>query len=321
MIDLTDATKLQFGLSPGLLQRSLSVVQAVQPRVLHASSIHFQSARIAASTARRTGLPLVTTAHVGSIENLPLAARLATEAYERFIGSRILAASTMVIAVSESVASHVIDLGAAPERVIVIPNGVDTDRFRPASDGRLNQIAFVGRLVANKGSEDALEAFAGLGRSDWELVFVGDGPMRRRLEQRATKLGVDTSVKFLGAREDVPALLSRTAIVVRPSLTEGRSLTILEAMAAGACVVASDIVPNRELIEDGVTGVLTPVGDRLRLAEALESLIDDPERRSLIGAAAREEALRSSWDATARMTAEVLLEAAVARVPPGGSEA
>jgi glycosyltransferase involved in cell wall biosynthesis len=316
MIDLTDVMKLQFGLSPGLLRRSLSVVRAVQPRVLHASSIHFQSARIAASTARRTGLPLVTTAHVGSIEHLPSAPRWATEAYERSIGSRILAASTLVIAVSESVASHVIELGASADKVVVVPNGVDSDRFQPASDGRLNQIAFVGRLVANKGSEDALEAFATLGRRDWELIFVGDGPMRRRLEQRASELGVGASVRFLGAREDVPDILSRSAIVVRPSLTEGRSLTILEAMAAGACVVASDIVPNRELIRDGVTGILTPVRDHLRLADGLRLLMADPKRRSSIGAAAREEALRSSWEATARMTAEVLLEAAMAHSQP-----
>jgi glycosyltransferase involved in cell wall biosynthesis len=319
MIDLTSAMKLQFGLSPGLLRRSLAIVEEVGPRVLHASSIHFQSARVAALTARRTGLPLVTTAHVGSIENLPLAARLATEAYERSIGSRILAASTRVIAVSESVASHVIDLGASPEKVVVVPNGVDTDRFRPTNEGRSNQIAFVGRLVANKGSEDALEAFAQLGRSDWQLVFVGDGPMRRRLEHRASELGVSANVQFLGARDDVPALLSRAAIVVRPSLTEGRSLTILEAMASGACVVASDIVPNRELIRHGVTGILTPVRDRLLLAEALRGLIQDANRRSMIGSAAREAIVRSTWDATASRTAEVLMEAAL--LPAGAQTA
>ena len=190
MIDLTDALKLQFGLSPGLLRRSVAIVQEKEPRVLHASSIHFQSARVAATTARRTGLPLVTTAHVGSIEHLPLAPRLATDAYERSIGSRILAASTKVIAVSESVAAHVIELGASPEKVVVVPNGVDTNRFRPTDDRKSNQIAFVGRLVSNKGSEDALEAFAKLGRNDWQLVFVGDGPMRRRLELKASELGV-----------------------------------------------------------------------------------------------------------------------------------
>ena len=134
MIDLTDVLKLQFGLSPGLLRRSLAIVQEKEPRVLHASSIHFQSARVAAATAKRTGLPLVTTAHVGSIEHLPLAPRLATDAYERSIGSRILAASTKVIAVSESVAAHVIELGASPEKVVVVPNGVDTNRFRPTDD-------------------------------------------------------------------------------------------------------------------------------------------------------------------------------------------
>ena len=315
MIDLTDALKLQFGLSPGLLRRSLAIVQEKEPRVLHASSIHFQSARVAAATARRTGLPLVTTAHVGSIEHLPLAPRMATDAYERSIGSRILAASTKVIAVSESVAAHVIELGASPEKVVVIPNGVDTNRFRPTHERRSNQIAFVGRLVSNKGSEDALEAFAKLGRSDWQLVFVGDGPMRRRLEHKASELGVGGSVQFLGARNDVPALLSRSAIVVRPSLTEGRSLTILEAMASGACVVASDIVPNRELIRHGVTGILTPVGDRLLLAEALRMLVDDAARRLSIGAAARDAILRSTWGATASKTAEVLVEVATEADP------
>lgn len=317
MIDLTRAIKLQFGLAPGLLRRSLAIVQEIRPRVLHASSIHFQSARVAASTARRAGLPLVTTAHVGSIEHLPLAPRMATDAYERSIGSRILAASTKVIAVSESVAAHVIELGASPEKVVVVPNGVDTNRFRPADDRRSNQITFVGRLVSNKGSEEALEAFARLGRRDWQLLFVGDGPMRRRLELKASELGLGASVQFLGARNDVPALLSRSAIVVRPSLTEGRSLTILEAMASGACVVASDIVPNRELIRHGVTGILTPVGGPLLLAEALRGLVDDTNRRMSIGAAARDAILRSTWDATASKTAEVLVEAATEGVKAG----
>ncbi len=192
----------------------------------------------------------------------------------------------------------------------MVPNGVDTDLFRPTADRRSHQIAFVGRLVSNKGSEDALEAFARLNRSDWQLIFVGDGPMRRQLEHKASALGVSASVRFLGARNDVAAILAKSAIVVRPSLTEGRSLTILEAMASGACVVASDIVPNQELITHGVTGILTPVGDPLFLAETLRGLVDDASRRLSIGAAARREALRSSWDATARKTAEVLIEVA-----------
>jgi glycosyltransferase involved in cell wall biosynthesis len=235
---------------------------------------------------------------------------LATDAYERSIGSRILAASTKVIAVSESVADHVIRLGAGPEKVVVVPNGVDTDRFRPTTDRRENSIVFVGRLFSNKGPEDALEAFSQLARRDWQLVYVGDGPMRRHLQIRASQLGLAGSVQFLGTRDDVPDLLGKSAIVVRPSLTEGRSLTIMEAMASGACVVASDIVPNRELIQHGVTGILIPVGDRVLLAEALRQLVDDPGRRSDIGLAARRAVLRSSWDLTASRTAEVLAEVA-----------
>jgi glycosyltransferase involved in cell wall biosynthesis len=155
-----------------------------------------------------------------------------------------------------------------------------------------------------------LEAFARLGRDEWQLVFVGDGPMRRGLEARASELGITGRVRFLGTRTDIPQLLAESAIVVRPSLTEGRSLAILEAMATGACVVASDITPNRELIDDGVTGVLTPVGRPDLLAQALRRLVADESRRSAIGNAAREAALRSSWDSTASKTAAVLLEAA-----------
>jgi glycosyltransferase involved in cell wall biosynthesis len=307
MLDLTDAINLQVGVSPGLLRMSLAIVKDLNPRVLHASSIHFQSARVAASTARRTGIPLVTTAHVGSIEHLPLLPRVATDLYERSFGARILNASTKVIAVSKSVAEHVIALGTPSENVVVVPNGVDTERFRPIEGGRADQIAFVGRLVGNKRPDDALEAFARLNRPGWRLVFAGDGPMRRQLELRAAELGVEHDVQFLGTHEDIPGLLAKSAIVVRPSLTEGRSLTILEAMASGVCVVASDIAANRELIRDGVTGVLTPVGDRIKLAHALRLLIDKPSKRSAIGSSARGDALRSSWDATARMTAEVLV--------------
>jgi glycosyltransferase involved in cell wall biosynthesis len=134
--------------------------------------------------------------------------------------------------------------------------------------------------------------------------------MRRGLEARASELGITGRVRFLGTRTDIPQLLAESAIVVRPSLTEGRSLAILEAMATGACVVASDITPNRELIDDGVTGVLTPVGRPDLLAQALRRLVADESRRSAIGNAAREAALRSSWDSTASKTAAVLLEAA-----------
>jgi glycosyltransferase involved in cell wall biosynthesis len=254
---------------------------------------------------------------VGSIEHLPLIPRLATDSYERSIGARILAASTKVIAVSDSVAEHVIGLGTSPDRVVVVQNGVDTNRFKPTDAQRSKQIVFVGRLISNKRPDDILEAFAQLCRQDWQLVFVGDGPMRHRLERRTSELGIGSSVQFLGVRSDVHDVLSRAAIAVRPSLTEGRSLAILEAMASGTCVVASDIVPNRELIKHGVTGILTPVGDRLSLAEALRRLLDDEVRRSSIGTAAREEALRSSWEVTASMTAKVLMDVATA-IDQGG---
>ena len=217
----------------------------------------------------------------------PQAPRLATDAYERSIGSRILAASTRVIAVSEAVAAHVIDLGAIPEKVVVVPNGVDTELFRPPEGPRSTQITFVGRLISNKRPEDALEAFARLGRDEWQLVFVGDGPMRRGLEARASELGITGRVRFLGTRTDIPQLLAESAIVVRPSLTEGRSLAILEAMATGLPVVATAVGANPDLVTHGKTGVIVPVGDDEAIAQALVGLARHPDRARAMGRAAR----------------------------------
>jgi glycosyltransferase involved in cell wall biosynthesis len=278
-----------------------------RPDVIHVSGLHFHGSVFGARLARRHGIPLVATAHVGSIEALPPLVRWATTGYERTFARRIVRTADQTIAVSETVADHVCRLGASA--VSVIPNGVDHDQFSPDPDPSSHpfEVAFVGRLIGNKAPNQALEAFATIGHPAARLTFVGDGPMRSTLERSAARLGA--TVRFLGHQSDVASILRSSHVLVRPSQTEGQSLTILEAMASGVAVVASDIAANRELIEADETGLLHRVGDSADLGAALGRLLTDTDLRKRLASNAHASAQRFTWDRCATETAAVLLSA------------
>ncbi|HYG72206.1 MAG TPA: glycosyltransferase family 4 protein, partial [Actinomycetota bacterium] len=109
---------------------------------------------------------------------------------------------------------------------------------------------------------------------------------------------------------EIAAHLRRADVVVRPTLTEGMSLTVLEAMASGACVVASNVPGNAELIAHGVNGLLAPAGDRAAFAAQLRRAVDDPRERRRLGERAAEDSLAYSWDRCAEETLAVFEEAA-----------
>jgi glycosyltransferase involved in cell wall biosynthesis len=134
--------------------------------------------------------------------------------------------------------------------------------------------------------------------------------MRRQLERDAAFLG-DT-VEFTGQLPDVSVRLRRADIVVRPSLTEGLPLGILEAMASGVSVVATDIPGNRDLIRDGENGLLVPPKDAGSLANAIRSLLQDPARRRRLAAAGVNTARKYGWDSIAVRTVKVLTDVAEA---------
>ena len=319
-LDLSTYCRAQVSVAPGLYAAGVRAVDAFRPHVLHAHSLHFQTTAVAAMLQRSRRIPLVTTAHVGGLGALPLPLRLATGAYERSVGRRILARSARAIAVSGSVAEHLSSLGVPRDRVVVIPNGVDHDVFRPGwSNGQAEgspvpRILFVGRLIANKGPQLLVQALALL--RDGGLAFhadlVGDGPMRAALERTIRRAGLSTVVELAGASTEVAAHLQAADIVVRPSFTEGMALAVLEAMASGRCVVASDIPPNADLISDGSTGLLFRSGDAVDLARVLAGALGAPAVRRRLGAAAHLDARRYSWDDAADRTGELLAAVAAA---------
>ena len=199
--------------------------------------------------------------------------------------------------------------GIARGRITHIVNGVDCERFQPRSQDRSNLtsgldipadaivVGTVGRLEAVKGHEQLLRAWplverrlAAAGRAA-RLLIVGDGSLRNTLEALARELGIAERVIFTGMRTDIPQLLQAMDVFVLPSLNEGISNTLLEAMACGVPVVANRVGGNPELIDDRVTGLLVDAGDNQRMAEAIATLVLDDKLRATMAAAARQRAV------------------------------
>jgi glycosyltransferase involved in cell wall biosynthesis len=124
-------------------------------------------------------------------------------------------------------------------------------------------------------------------RDDTHLLIVGDGPQRWRLERYRDQVAIADRVHFLGERGDVPRLMPHFDVLWLGSEYEGQSNAILEAMAAGVPVVATDIAGNRDLVVDGETGYLLPVGDRFEFTRRTHWLLDDEGLRRRLGDAAR----------------------------------
>jgi sugar transferase (PEP-CTERM/EpsH1 system associated) len=209
------------------------------------------------------------------------------------------------------------DVGIPRRKVVQIYNGVDQSRFIPVGgpqrdhlpegflppDGVL--IGTVGRLAAVKDQRTLLAAFAHLNdrlpamRDRLRLVLVGDGPLFEELEAQARALGIDRQLWMAGDREDVPVLLTSMDIFVLPSLAEGISNTILEAMASALPVIATSTGGNPELVREGDNGHLVPVGDAEALAARLQQLIQDPATARGMGLRGRARIEREfNWDRT-----------------------
>lgn len=192
----------------------------------------------------------------------------------------------------------------------LLGNGVDLSRFNPErARSRRDQtraelgldpddvaVGMVGRLVAEKGLPELIEAARILGSRARVLVAGPRDPEKGdALQSEMLERASETGVRFLGMRRDVEALYGALDVFVLPSHREGFPRAAMEAAACGLPLVATDIRGCRQVVEDGLNGYLVPVGDPLRLAEALRALCDDPGMRERMGKASAEKA-RESFD-------------------------
>jgi sugar transferase (PEP-CTERM/EpsH1 system associated) len=240
--------------------------------------------------ARMARVPVVVHGEHGTLQLRP---------HQRWLQRRGWSAANRVLAVSSRLADRItLETGFPRERISVIRNGVDLSRFgaierssaRAAlgltSDAQV--VATVGRLVPVKDHMTLIEAMALIRRDlNVTLVIAGDGPLRESLAARAAERGIDDRVRFLGHRPDVESVLRAADVFVLSSESEGLSNTILEAMASGLPVVATRVGGADEMVLDGETGVLLPPRSPRELADALESVLNNPARSTAMGAAGR----------------------------------
>ena len=207
-----------------------------------------------------------------------------------------------LIAVAPEVRSAILATmhGIPARKIAVIPNGVDTRRFRRRGEREKTRaglglapvaraISVVATFKEQKGHRFLIEAAAALAPDypEARYLLIGDGELRADLEQRIAAAGLTGQFRLLGLRPDVPDLLAAADLFVLPSLWEGLPMALVEAMAAGLPVVATDVSGTRGVMAGGETGLLVPPGDAAALARAIAALLDDPARAGVMGAAAR----------------------------------
>ena len=240
-------------------------------------------------------LPIVNTRHNMGASN-------ATDRREKLF--RLSVARTAKVAmVSPQVSQRFIENGIVPAaKATVVMNGIPLHRYVQANpstraaarvalglDANAFIVGSVGRLVNVKNHRLLLDAVAPICRTHPQvrIVLLGNGDLRGELERQALSLGIAGSVHLLGERPDIPQVLPAFDVFAMPSRSEGHSIALLEAAAAGLPAVATAVGGNPEIVQDGVTGLLVPTEDEASLRAALLSLIDDPARRGVFAGQAR----------------------------------
>lgn len=206
------------------------------------------------------------------------------------------------VALSERMVSELGRNGLERNRLCRIPNGADTEVFMPCDVAdrenarselevtpAATMVVFVGRLSIEKGPRELIQAFEAVSKEnpEAELWMLGDGPLRRELEEEISERGLEGKVKLCGNVADVREYLKAADVFVLPSLSEGMPNSLLEAMASGLACVATEVSGSEDIVEDGESGLLVAAGDVVALTEAILKLSISPELRSRLAVAAR----------------------------------
>ncbi len=272
------------------------VVARIRPDLIYDNGAAF----IAAVVGKFRGIPVVI--HEHSILGF-VGSRL-RQGLERTMMRWEYSWASAVIAVSDAAYRAIIDLGVPAGRVKLIRNGVPIDKFAAKSPraralvrsqlGLQDDsvvISLVARLCELKGQRLLMEAARRLpwGKLKLHFLFVGrdeerGGAYEAYLKRLAGELGLADCVTFTGHRDDIPGILGASDMTILPSNTEACGLSILESMAASKPVIATATAGAREIIEDGITGLIVPIGNPTALANAILRLVEDPNLRATLAA-------------------------------------
>ena len=279
-------TRLQLPLF--LLRHSMAITKVARTSdIIHAHwTLSASAALIGQWHHQKPVLTTVQGSDIFQIPRLPLG---------RWFTKRTLTRSRHITALSNALKEQVLHLGINDNKITIIPNGVDTSTFTPLpSRQREDIILFVGSLIQRKGANFLLEAMASIAHNfpHYRLVLIGDGPQKTSLQQLAKRLGIDQRVTFTGRlpQHQVKKWMQRAKVFVLPSVEEGMGVVLIEALASGTPVVASNVGGIPDVITSDV-GILVPPKDVQALANALRDILRDPSHWDMMSHRARRRAV------------------------------
>ena len=302
----------------------IKYLKEIKPTIVHTRNWAGMDGIIAAKMAR---VPII----IHGEHGFEITDLISQNKKRKFIRKLVL--STIVdkiVTVSKNLKKRLInEIKIKPEKIIHIPNGVDTNKFNIYRKEFTRKkfgfkkedfiIGIVARLDPIKNHKTLISAFKEIVKNypQTKLIIVGDGPLREELEEKSYQLGINNKVIFMGERNDVPEILKTFDIFVLPSLNEGMSNTILEAMATGIPVIASNVGGNPELVIDGETGFLFPTNDVESLVQKIKTYILYPELKQKHGYNARKRVEEEfSLDQMVRRYEELYLELVERKLKP-----
>ncbi|MCC6510460.1 MAG: glycosyltransferase family 4 protein [Pirellulaceae bacterium] len=291
------------GMSPGIIFQLAALVKRVQPDVIHTHDVKAEFAALAANFGR--GRPLLGS-YYGRLQLVSTFLRAADLA--RFATFRRF---HRVLANSEAQRAELHRFGMPKRLVDLLPSFVDTQTHHAPSEHEIAKarlelgidpsrvvLATVARLAVNKGHTYMLQALREVVAKHPEVLYLvpgegdmhwrGEGGLRGELEREAASLGLQNHVRFLGYVPNVKVVLDATDLLVSPSLLEGMQVALLEAMASGLPIVATNIGGTPDAVTDGQTGMLVPPANPSALASAVLAMLSDQARMKAMGRAGRQ---------------------------------
>jgi len=323
------STDIAFPLDNWLFNQSISRASyRIEADVFEAHAVSgYRFLRTLRKKDRRT--PFIQTIHgvladeylQASLSNLSVREKLANYFMRQLSESEKEAAqkADVVVTVSNYSLTRIVSLyDISEEKIRVVPNGVDAERFKPNEAGEAKAkygltdkqvVLFVGRLIPRKGLTYLLEAALKVIKENPQTIFmvVGNGPLRKFLNVELERLNISRHFMFMGdvRDEELPLIYSCADVFALPSIQEGQGIALLEAQASTKPVVAFDVSGVREAVVNGTSGLLVEKGNSWALAKVLLDLLSNPSLRQKMGFAGREFVLRNfTWE----MCAEKMLK-------------
>jgi glycosyltransferase involved in cell wall biosynthesis len=288
-------------------QRKIDICHSVMARATNSAAVSF--------VAKQLGVPHVHTVQGIGTQTGRIHVDLIAEVYDRIVVRFVLGSARKVIVLSESLAEYAVKRGASPERIVVVPSGIDCSLFNPERSEVLNDadaireklgipsdsvvVGYIGRIVPVKGLKYLVLALNDVKkrRKDIHLLIVGDGFEKAELQRMTRKLRLNAH--FVGWEKNVPPFYAAIDIFVLPSLFEGLSNSLLEAMAMGKPIIATRVGGNKDIILNGKNGFLIPTRNPQAISSHINKLVESTQLRETIGRFNRETALKEfRWEKT-----------------------